>query len=239
VVVSNQYKQQQPQPNNMDILNMMYDLIRQNQEIKELLMKQHETMAQGASRPVVIQQQIINNHNHTTNHAHVNVNVFLKEKCNQAMNLNEFVDNLSVQMCDVEMVGRLGFVEGISRIILNGLSRMDVYTRPIHCTDTKRETIYIRERNEWMRDTETKEHTKRAITRVANKNLNKIPEWKRLHPETDIFESDAYNMNMQIMVQSLGGLGGTSEEKTARNHDKICKRLMPEVSIDKKTLLLL
>lgn len=221
---------------NMNMWNMIYDLVKQNQEIKEMLLKQHELMLDQTNRPPpIIQQQII--HNHTTNnHAHININLFLQEKCKYAMNMNEFVDNLTVQMGDLEMVGRLGFVEGISRIIINGLQRMDIYTRPIHCTDTKRDTIYIRERNEWTRDTDDKEHTKRAIARVANKNLNKIPEWKRLHPETEIFESNAYNMNMQIMVQSLGGIGGTSAEKTARNQEKIWKRIMPEVAVDKKAL---
>jgi len=219
---------------NMNMLNMIYDLLKQNQEIKEMLLKQNEMIIDQTKRqPSIIQQQII--HNHTTNnHAHVNINLFLQEKCKNAMNMNEFVDNLTVQMCDLEMVGRLGFVEGISRIIINGLQRLDVYTRPIHCTDTKRDTIYIRDRDEWKRDTDDKEHTKRAIARVANKNLNKIPEWRRLHPETDIFESNAYNMNMQIMVQSLGGIGGTTAEKTARNQEKIWKRIMPEVVFDKR-----
>jgi hypothetical protein len=220
----------------MNMWNMIYDLVKQNQEIKEMLLKQHELMMDQTKRqPAIIQQQII--HNHTTNnHAHLNINLFLQEKCKNAMNMNEFVDNLTVQMCDLEMVGRLGFVEGISRIIINGLRRLDIYTRPIHCTDTKRDTIYIRDRDEWKRDTDDKEHTKRAIARVANKNLNKIPEWRRLHPETEIFESNAYNMNMQIMVQSLGGIGGTSAEKTARNQEKIWKRIMPEVAVDKKAL---
>ena len=219
---------------NMNMWNMIYDLVKQNQEIKEMLLKQHELMLDQTNRPPpIIQQQII--HNHTTNnHAHFNINLFLQEKCKYAMNMNDFVDNLTVQMCDLEMVGRLGFVEGISRIIINGLQRLDIYTRPIHCTDTKRDTIYIREHNEWTRDTDDKEHTKRAIARVANKNLNKIPEWTRLHPETEIFDSNAYNMNMQIMVQSLGGIGGTSAEKTARNQEKIWKRIMPEVVVDKK-----
>jgi hypothetical protein len=228
------------------MMNMIYDLAKQNQEIKELLQRQNDQLMETAKRPVVIQQQIINN-NHTTNnnhahahahaHAHVDVNLFLQEKCGSALNLTDFVDQLNVQLDDVEMVGRMGFVEGISRIILKELNRMDIYTRPIHCTDMKRETIYIRERNEWMRDTKTNENTKRAIARVANKNLNKIPEWRKHHPETDVFESPEYEMNMQIMVQSLGGLGGTSVEKTARNQEKILKRILPEVAVDKKTLV--
>jgi hypothetical protein len=218
------------------MLNMIYDLVKQNQEIKELLLKQNEQLMENAARPVVIQHQIINNH--TTNN-HIGVNLFLQEKCNSALNLTEFVDNLTVQMGDLEMVGRLGFVEGISRIILNELNRLDIYTRPIHCTDTKREVIYIRESNEWTRDTDANERTKHAIARVANKNLNKIPEWRRMHPETEIFESPAYEMNMQIMVQSLGGLGGTTHEKSARNQEKILKRILPSVVMDKKTVGLL
>jgi hypothetical protein len=227
-----------PQPQDTMLGNMfrlIYDLVKQNQEIKDLLLKQQEQLALPA-------QTIIHNHNHNTmtnhNHAHISFNVFLQEKCKFAMNLNDFVDNLKVRTCDVEMVGRLGFVEGISRIILNGLSKLDVYSRPIHCTDTKRDTIYIREQDEWKRDTQDKRYTKHAISRVANKNLNAISEWKQLHPDTDIFESDAYNMNMLILVQSLGGIGGTSAEKTERNQEKIWKRIMPDVMMDKHANLL-
>jgi hypothetical protein len=224
----NKIQPQQPESMLENMFTLIYDLVKQNQEIKELLLKQQEQLALPA-------QTIIHNHNTMTNHnhAHISFNVFLQEKCKYAMNLNDFVDNLKVQTCDVEMVGRLGFVEGISRIILNGLSKLDVYSRPIHCTDTKRDTIYIREQDEWKRDTQDKRYTKHAISRVANKNLNAISEWKHLHPETEIFESDAYNMNMQILVQSLGGIGGTTAEKTERNQEKIWKRIQPQVMIEK------
>ncbi len=213
------------------MMNMIYELVKQNQEIKELLQRQNDQLVEQSTRPMIIQQQI-------TNHAHANVsvNVFLREKCGGALNLTEFVDNLNVHLDDLEMVGRIGFVEGISRIILKELNRLDIYTRPIHCTDSKRETIYIREQNEWTRDTDSNDHTKRAIARVANKNLDKIPEWRKQHPETEIFDSPAHEMNMQIMIQSLGGLGGTSTEKMERNQEKILKRILPEVSMDTKQI---
>jgi hypothetical protein len=232
-------RQEAPRQEEMlgNMFTLIYDLVKQNQEIKDLLLKQQEQLIEHAKRPTII-------HNHTTtmttttnNHAHISFNVFLQEKCKYAMNLNEFVDNLKVQTCDVEMVGRVGFVEGISRIIMNGLSKLDVYTRPIHCTDTKRDTIYIRDQDEWKRDTEDKQYTKHAISRVANKNLNAISEWKQLHPETEVFDSNAYNMNMQILVQSLGGIGGTSKDKTERNHEKIWKRIMPGVMMDKREII--
>jgi hypothetical protein len=117
-------RQEAPRQEEMlgNMFTLIYDLVKQNQEIKDLLLKQQEQLIEHAKRPTII-------HNHTTtmttttnNHAHISFNVFLQEKCKYAMNLNEFVDNLKVQTCDVEMVGRVGFVEGISRIIMNGLS---------------------------------------------------------------------------------------------------------------------
>jgi hypothetical protein len=215
-----------------EMLNMIYDLVKQNQEIKELLMKQNEQLLEYTNRPVIIQQHIQNN---TTNN--FSLNVFLQEKCKDAINMSDFVNNLHIGIGDLEMVGKIGYVEGISRIIMNELSSLDIYTRPIHCTDTKRETIYIKDRDKWTRDTENKEHTKKVIEKVANKNLNKIPEWRKQHPTADIIDSKEHELNMQIMIQSLGGLGGTTKEKTERNHDKIVKMLVKGICVNKELLL--
>ena len=215
-----------------EMLNMIYDLVKQNQEINEILVKQTEQILEYTNRPVIIQQNIQNN---TTNN--FSLNVFLQEKCKGAINMSDFVNNLPIGMGDLEMVGKIGYVEGISRIIMNELSSLDVYRRPIHCTDTKRETIYIKDRDKWTRDTEHKEHTKKVIEKVANKNLSKIPEWRRQHPAADIMDSKDHELNMQIMIQSLGGLGGTSKEKTERNHDKIIKLLSKEICVNKELLL--
>jgi hypothetical protein len=214
-----------------DMLNMIYDLVKQNQEIKEMLVKQNEQLMEYTNRPVIIQQHIQNN---TTNH--FNLNVFLQEKCKGAINMSDFVNNLNIEMGDLEMVGKIGYVEGISRIILNELRGLDIYTRPIHCTDTKRDTIYIKDRDKWTRDTEMNEHTKKVIEKVANKNLSKIPEWRRQNPGADIMDSNEHTLNMQIMIQSLGGLGGTTKEKTKRNYDKIIKLVSKEICVNKELL---
>jgi hypothetical protein len=222
----------QPNDATAEMLNMIYDLVKQNQEINEILVKQTEQILEYTNRPVIIQQNIQNN---TTNN--FSLNVFLQEKCKGAINMSDFVNNLHIGMGDLEMVGKIGYVEGISRIIMNELSSLDVYRRPIHCTDTKRETIYIKDRDKWTRDTEHKEHTKKVIEKVASKNLSKIPEWRRQHPAADIMDSKDHELNMQIMIQSLGGLGGTSKEKTERNHDKIIKLLSKEICVNKELLL--
>jgi len=222
----------QPNDATAEMLNMIYDLVKQNQEINEILVKQTEQILEYTNRPVIIQQNIQNN---TTNN--FSLNVFLQEKCKGAINMSDFVNNLPIGMGDLEMVGKIGYVEGISRIIMNELSSLDVYRRPIHCTDTKRETIYIKDRDKWTRDTEHKEHTKKVIEKVASKNLSKIPEWRRQHPAADIMDSKDHELNMKIMIQSLGGLGGTSKEKTERNHDKIIKLLSKEICVNKELLL--
>jgi len=213
-------------------LNMIYDLVKQNQEIKEMLLKQNEQLIEYTNRPVIIHQNINNN---TTNH--FSLNVFLQEKCKGAINMSDFVRDLPIEMNDLEMVGKIGFVEGISRIIMNELRQLDIYKRPIHCTDTKRETIYIKDRDMWTRDTESKEHTKRVIEKVANKNMNKIPEWRKRNPGSEIMNTKEHDLNMSIMIQSLGGLGGTTKQRTEKNQDKIIKLLAKEIGVDREYLL--
>ena len=215
-----------------EMLNMIYDLVKQNQEIKEMLLKQNEQIIEYTKRPVFIQQNI----NNTMNN-HFSLNVFLQEKCKGAINMSDFVNTLNIEMNDLEMVGKIGYVEGISRIIVNELSRLDIYTRPIHCTDTKRETIYIKDSDKWTRDTETKEYTKKVIEKVANKNLNKIPEWKRKNPRAEIMDTKEHELNMSIMIQSLGGLGGTSKDKTEKNQEKIIKLITKEIYVNKELML--
>jgi hypothetical protein len=207
---------------NNKMMALLLELLKENREIKELMMTQP---------PVIIQQQIT-----TNNHAHISLNMFLQEKCKAALNISEFVDNLNIEMTDLEMVGKMGYVEGISRIIVNELRRLDIYTRPIHCTDKKRETIYIKERDEWMRDTETKEYTRRVIERVSSKNLNKLPEWRKQHPLADVLDTPDCDKSMNIMIQSLGGLGGTAMDKTVRNQDKIIRVLTDAVFLDREKL---
>jgi hypothetical protein len=215
-----------------EVLNMIYDLVKQNQEIKEMLLKQNEQLIEYTKRPVVINQNI---NNTTTNH--FSLNVFLQEKCKGAINMSDFVNTLNIEMNDLEMVGKIGYVEGISRIIVNELSRLDIYTRPIHCTDTKRETIYIKDSDKWTRDTETKEYTKKVIEKVANKNLNKIPEWRRRNPKAEIMDTKEHELNMSIMIQSLGGLGGTTKDKTEKNQEKIIKLLSKEICVNKELMI--
>lgn len=202
---------------------MVNDLMKQNQEIKEMLVKQ---MDEIQNRPPVIQQ--INN----TTHNHFNLNVFLNEQCKDALNISEFVDKLQVQFSDLECVGKLGYVEGIFRIIANELNQLSVYERPIHCTDIKRETIYIKDQNQWNRETENTK-IKTVIETVANKNMKLIPEWYKTHPDACVLDSNVYNQHMAIMIESIGGLGGSSDSVKEKQQQKIIKSVLREVYLDK------
>jgi hypothetical protein len=203
------------------------ELIKQNQEFKNLLMEQNSKIVDLSNKTT-----IINN----TNSNNFNLNVFLNEKCKDAMNIMDFVNELNIGFNDLENVGRLGYVEGISRIFLNGLKQLDVYKRPIHCTDIKRETLYVKDNNKWDKDDE-KDKIKKAISKIAFKNTQKIPEWNKLHPDSDILDTPTYKEHLQIMMESIGGLGKSSEYETNKSHEKIIKNIVRNVFLDKSSVI--
>ena len=166
----------------------------------------------------------INSHNKT-----FNLNVFLNEHCKDAMNLMEFVDSLKIQLCDLESVGKLGYIEGISNIIVKNLKAMDIHKRPVHCSDSKREVMYIKDENKWERENDEKIKLRKAIKKIAHKNSKLIPQFKENHPDcnkSDSKFSDQYN---KLIIEAMGGLGENDVEK----EDKIIKKIAREVIIDK------
>lgn len=213
--------------NESSVNDIVMELIKQNQEFKNLLMEQNSKIVDLSNKTT-----IINN----TNSNNFNLNVFLNEKCKDAMNIMDFVNHLNIGFKDLENVGRLGYVEGISRIFLNGLRQLDVYKRPIHCTDIKRETLYVKDNNKWDKDDE-KGKIKKAISKIAFKNTQQIPEWNRLHPDSDILDTPTYKEHMQIMMESIGGLGKSSEYETNKSHEKIIKNIVKNVFLDKNSVI--
>ena len=156
--------------------------------------------------------------------------VFLNETCKNAMNIMDFIDSIQLQLSDLEKVGRLGFIDGISDIIIKNLKALDVTERPVHCSDSKREIVYVKDENKWEKENENNAKIRRAINRVANKNIGLIPEWKDKYPDcvySDSKRSDQYN---HIIMEAMGG-----DYKLNRNEseDKIIKKIAKEVIIDK------
>jgi hypothetical protein len=207
--------------------DVVMKLIEKNQELQDLLLEQNAKIME-----LSISHHVVNNITNTNNN--LNINMFLNEKCKDAVNLMDFVNNLEIQLTDVEYVGKHGFVEGISKIFTNGLKQLDMYKRPIHCTDLKRETLYIKDEDKWEKETEDKKRITKAITRIANKNIQQISQWYDAHPECNVHNSIAYDLHLNIMKQSMGG---ATYSEIDRNTSKIVRNIAKNVLIPKQTNL--
>ena len=176
----------------------------------------------------VIKNGTHNNNNNNTTNSHnkaFNLQFFLNETCKDAMNIMDFVDSIKLQLSDLERVGELGFVDGISNIIVKNLKELDVTERPIHCTDKKREVLYVKDENKWEKDDE-KNKIKKAIKRIANKNIRLLPSFKEKYPDCNqsiSTHSDKYN---KIMVESM--------DTDSNNENKIITKITKEVMIQKE-----
>ena len=169
---------------------------------------------------------------HTTNNIHktFNLNVFLNETCKDAMNIMDFVDSLKLQLSDLENVGKLGFVEGISNIIVKNLRALEIHKRPVHCSDSKREIMYIKDENKWEKDNEENNKLRKAIKRVANKNSKLIPEFREKYPDCNQSISKYSDQYNKLIIEALGGRGDNNIEK----ENKIIRKIAKEVVINKE-----
>ncbi len=224
-----------------NVMNTFITLIKQNQEFKELMVEQTKELKDikkklkkvSKTKNIICNNNSNNsnnsNNNNTTNNS-FNLNVFLNETCKDAVNMVDFVNSLHVQLSDLEETGKLGYSNGMSRIFVNGLKDMDVHKRPIHCSDLKRETLYIKEDNVWEKDNEEKDMIKQAIRKIEQKNMQQIPVWVKAHPNC-IKSHDRENTRYLTMVlQSTGGLNPDDES----NVTKIISNIAKETVISKK-----
>jgi hypothetical protein len=195
------------------------DLIKDNNELRTMIMKVIENGTHNTT----------NNNTHTNSHNKAfNLNFFLNETCKDAMNIMDFVDSIKLQLSDLEGVGELGYVEGISKIIVKNLKELDVTQRPVHCTDKKRETMYIKDDDKWEKDDE-KLKLHKVVRRVAFKNQNLIPKFKEAHPDCGKYHSKFSDQYNKIVVESMGGPGDNDFEK----EEKIIQKISREVMVEK------
>ena len=170
------------------------------------------------------------NTTHTNSHNKTfNLQFFLNETCKDAMNIMDFVDSIKLQLPDLEKFGKLGFVQGISNIIVKNLNSLDETKRPVHCTDSKREVMYVKDENKWEKENENKQKLRKAIKGVVRKNSKLLNDFRDKHPDcikSDSKYSDQYN---KLVVEAFGGKGDNDLEK----EDKIIKNIAKEMVIDK------
>jgi len=200
---------------------------------KELIMMLLKQNSQLIEQNAELTKNGINNttNSHNTNSLNktFNLQFFLNETCKDAMNIMDFVDSIKLQLSDLEKVGQIGYVEGISNIITTNLKALDVTQRPIHCTDKKRETLYIKDEDKWEKENEEKKKLKKAIKKVANKNIMLIPKFKEAHPDCGKSASKFSDQYNKIIIESMGGSGDNDTEK----EEKIIKNISNVTTIDK------
>ena len=170
-----------------------------------------------------------NTNNSYNNNKTFNLQVFLNETCKDAMNIKDFIDSVELELSDLENVGKSGYIEGISSIIIKNLNALDVEKRPIHCTDNKREVIYIKDDNKWEKEEENKPKLRKLVKAIAHKNICMFKKFREKYPDCDKGESKKSSVFNIIVYESMGGKGDDEAAKV----NKIIHKISKHVGIDK------
>jgi len=200
------------------LTSLMIEMVKSNGELQKQML---EVCKNGTTN---INNTMNNSHNKT-----FNLQVFLNETCKDAMNIMDFVDSIKIQLSDIESIGELGFVNGMSKLIIKHLNALDENMRPIHCSDPKRDSLYVKDANVWGKEDPDNNKIKKAIKYISHKNICALPDWKAKYPDctySDSLKSDQYN---RIVIEAMGGSGDNDAEKA----DKIVKKIAKMVTINK------
>ena len=212
---------------------IIFQLIKQNQEFKELLIEQNTKMCETFTEAIKHTNNTTNNNNHINSHNKTfNLQVFLNEDCKDAMNITDFVNSINLQLSDLEHVGEVGYVEGISNIIIKNLKALDVTKRPVHCTDPKRETIYIKDGGVWEKDEDDNKKLRKMIKSVAFRNSKNTRLFKEKHPDCNNGNSKYSDVYNKIVIEAMGG-GSKCNDFDSEN--KIMRKIAKVMTIDKST----
>jgi len=209
--------------NNTNVLDkdkIIFSLLKQTQKLAEIVEKSNTIIGNN------------NNNNNTINkNKTFNLNLFLNEQCKNAMNLKDFINNIQIEIEDLEDVGKNGYVEGITNIIVKQLNNLDMHTRPIHCTDLKREILYIKDKDEWNKDNVENEKLRNLIHKVSTKNINKISSSMHLYPNYTDADSSDYRKFHNMCKNSVGN---SCEDENKKMDEKIIRNISKNVVISRE-----
>ena len=227
-----------------DKTQILLDMIKKDENVKDYLMEQNKQLiSQLSEQNKTLMEQntklfeiaqtsnkvgTINNTINSNNK--FSINVFLNETCKDALNLTDFVNQINLSISDLEETGKLGYAEGISQVFIKNLNGIDYTKRPIHCSDSKREILYIKDDDQWIKETDSKDKLTNAIKIVANKNIKQIPKWQKANPKYNDPQSKQNDKYMKMLCEVMSG---SSKEEQQRNYNKIIKNITKEVVIDK------
>jgi hypothetical protein len=224
-----EYKENQDESTIVVNKNTFIELLKQNNEFKDFILEQNKEFNNRfleQNNKIIELSQKENIVYNTTNH--FNLNFFLYEKCKDAINIKEFIESIKLDFEDLEYVGCHGYVDGITKIFIDELKQLDLYKRPIHCTDLKREIIHIKEDNEWIKDNENHSNIKKVVEYIADKNWKMLALWQKEYPESAILDSRMYNMWLNIAKHSINPM-----DKYDKNNMEIVRNIVKNVYVNK------
>jgi len=240
-------QQEEPTPSQDDIqvpTNLIFELIKQNQEFKQLLVDQNKQLYEKHEENIDLQKQLldvvkdgktINNtmSNSNNNNKTFNLNFFLNETCKDAMNMKDFIKSLELSLPELEKMGEVGFAEGMSRVFVNRLNSLDITKRPIHCSDVKREIIHIKDDNKWERDNANLDRLRKIIKQLTHKNILRVDDWKKANPGCTEYNSRKNDQYLKINMEAIGPV---DDAEVKRDFGKIIRKVAENTAIDKKYL---
>jgi hypothetical protein len=204
-----------------DILDVVLELVKSNGDLQKQMLDVCKSTCTTT-----------NSNNNNCNNKTFNLQLFLNETCKDAMNIMDFVDSIKFQLSDLESIGELGYINGLSNVIIRNLKALDENMRPVHCSDLKREKIYVKDADKWEKEGADNKILKNAIKFIAHKNVKMIPAFREKYPDCSIYsdsrKSDQYN---RLIIEAMGGDGNDENEKS----NKIIKKIAKEILIDKTT----
>jgi len=210
---------------NKKLTNIILDVVKENKELNELMRDQRKQL--------IITNNSTNSNNTINNTNNFNLHFFLNEKCKDALNIEDFVNQIKLQISDLDMIGKVGYVEGITKIFLKNLKLLDICKRPIHCSDLKREILYVKDKDSWEKENDENKKIKNAIKKIEDKNIDQLPQWMDENPAYNDYDSTKHMDYHHILIESMGGSSNDDDDK---NKNKIVRNISKEVFIDKKSL---
>ena len=206
------------------IVSIVETLIKDNQDFKKLLFEQNSQIMEVAKN-----SQVINHNTTNNNNQRFNLNFFLNDTCKDAMSITDFLRNMNVHVDELEYIGNHGYVNGMTKMIMDRLKDMDITKRPIHCTDIKRETMYIKDDDGWAKDTDELSKLRKILSRISMNNYRTVPDWRTAHPDCEVMETRNYEFCYKMMRAILGDV----EEEQTKMDNKIIKTMAKELFVEK------
>ena len=228
--------------------NIIMELIRQNQEFKQLVVDQNKQLYEKHEENIDLHKQLLEvtknsqvnntiNQTNSNNNSHnktFNLQFFLNETCKDAMNMKDFIKSLELSLPELEKMGEIGFAEGMSRVFVNRLNSLDITKRPIHCSDVKREIIHIKDDNKWEMDNANLDRLRKIIKQLTLKNILKVDDWKKANQGCTEYNS---RKNGQYLKINMEAIGPVDEAEVKRDFGKIIRRVAETTAIDKEYLM--